>query len=311
MKNTKFVKARCGKTNSAFAIEVKQFGDTWKAVDFVKLTPEQDAKFESQIDVESLTTADSIQACSACGQRKVGGCGCAKRTYRSCSPTDPYRFQCIYCNELHLDFDAADGAREGEQITLSQGQTITLTHRGASISKLLVGMGWKPSRTSHSMDLDASVVMITDNWAIHDTIYFGRLRDDIGSIIHYGDNLTGSVKINGESDDENISIDLTRVPQNVKCLTFIVNIYNAYDRHQVLSEVDGMHIRLIEETSKKVLAKYSTLAQDRSSTGLIIGAAYRSNGKWNFAAMGDCFRVSNLHDLARISCDLCKKLIRG
>ncbi len=311
VKDTKFVKARCQKTNEAFGIEVKKFGSKWKAVDFVKLTREQDAKLESQVDVDRLEAADSIQACSGCGSRKIGGCGCAARDSQSCRAGAPYAYQCIFCNKLTLDFSDAAEAREGEQITLSQGQVITLTKRGVEISRLMVGMGWNPSETSHNMDLDSSVVMIKGNAEILETVYFGNLSDKSGGIKHYGDNLVGSEKYGNdrEKDDENISIDLSRVPQSVKCLAFIVNIYDCVSRRQTLADARNLHIRLIEDSSKKVLAKYSTLAQNQSATGLIIGAAYRTHGKWSFKAMGDCFVVDGWRELAAISKDRCRDLL--
>ena len=309
MKNTKFIKARCAKTKQAFGIEVKQFGSEWKAVDFVKLTDEQDSKLESQVDVTSLVTAESIQPCAVCGSRTIGKCKCPASHRQNCQKTDPYNYQCIFCKNLSLDYSEASEAREGEKIILSQGQVITLSRRGVEISNLLVGMGWKPSRTSHNMDLDASVVMIEKNGHIKELIYYGRLSDASNSIKHHGDNLTGSVKYGEESDDEQISVDLSKVPSSVQCLAFIVNIYECNSRRQKLGDVEDMHIRLIENRSGKVLAKYTTFAQDQSSTGVIIGAAYRSRGKWAFKAMGDCYKVDNYSSLADISARECKNLL--
>ena len=309
MKNTKFIKARCSKTKQAFGIEVKQFGSEWKAVDFVKLTDEQDAKLESQVDVSSLVTAESIQACAVCGSRIIGKCKCPTIHKQNCQKSDSYDYQCIFCKNLSLDYSEATEAREGEKITLSQGQVITLSRRGVEISKLLVGMGWKPSRTSDNMDLDASVVMIEKNGHINELIYYGHLDDASNSIKHHGDNLTGSEKYGEETDDEQISIDLSKVPTNVQCLAFIVNIYQCESRKQKLGDVEDMHIRLIENRSGKVLAKYTTFAQDKSSTGLIIGAAYRSHGKWAFEAMGDCYKVKDYSSLADISTRECKNLL--
>lgn len=307
MKNTKIVKAKCKKTGKAFGLEIKKKGSRWEVVDFVPLTPEQDAKLESQEYVTNLQVAASIQACGGCGSRKVGGCSCATEQRHRCSSADPYRYQCIFCNHLELDFSEAREARDGEQIKLSQGQVITLSKRGVSISKLMVGMGWQPSRTSHSMDLDSSVVMLNQSGTINSLIYFGHLRDRDNSVIHHGDNLTGSVKYNGVSDDENISIDLSLVPKGVTCLVFIVNIYKAYKRRQALQDVRDIHIRLIEDRSKQVLAQYNTFSQSNNATGMIIGAAYREGGKWSFRAMGDCYRVETCHDLAEIAKTQCEK----
>lgn len=309
MKNTKFVKARCNKTKQAFGIEVKQFGLEWKAVDFVKLTDEQDSKLESQVDVTTLVTAETIQPCSICGSRTIGNCKCLVSNLQNCKKSDSYNYQCIFCKNLSLDYSEASEAREGEKITLSQGQVITLSRRGVEISELLVGMGWKPSRTSDNMDLDASVVMIEKNGHIKEVIYYRNLHDASNSIIHHGDNITGSEKYDEEFDDEQISIDLSKVPLSVQCLAFIVNIFQCESRRQKLGDVEDLHIRLIENRSSKVLAKYTTFAQDKFSTGLIIGAVYRSHRKWAFKAMGDCYKVKDYASLADISTRECKNLL--
>lgn len=309
MRDTKFVKARCRKTGAAFGIEVKQFGGEWKAVDFVQLTAQQDKKLESQIVTERLEAADSIQPCAVCGSRTVGGCDCAARRQAACRADGPYRYQCIFCRNLDLDYTPASEVREGEQITLSQGQVVTLTQRGVGISNLLVGMGWRPSLTSHNMDLDSSVAMIRKNGTLYDTVYFGHLSDAAGSIRHHGDNLTGSVKIDRQSDDENISVSLAKVPAEVQCLAFFVNIYKANERGQTLGDVRGVHIRLTEANSGAALAIYNTFQQNRRFNSLLIGAAYRVGDGWSFQALGECFNVRDVQQLAGISAVKCRSLL--
>lgn len=46
------------------------------------------------------------------------------------------------------------------------------------------------------------------------------------SVVHMGDNLTGE----GEGDDEQILVDLTKVPANVERIAFTVTIYEAEER---------------------------------------------------------------------------------
>ena len=151
LKDTKFVKAKCSKTGISFAIEIKKFGSTWKAVDFVRLTEEQARKMESQVTVSEIVSAESILDCDVCRNRKIGGCSCPSKG-RVCKVSDPYRFQCIYCDKLQLDYSAATGIKEGEKIILAQGQVITLSKRNANISKLEVGVGWRPSLSGANMD---------------------------------------------------------------------------------------------------------------------------------------------------------------
>ena len=312
MKNTKLAKFKCSVTGEAFGLEVASQGGIWQVVNMVKLTPEQDSKIESQVDVgEHPQVADNLLNCDSCGSRVVGGCACPTEQRRRCQKNEPYRYQCIFCQNLKPDNSAAVGVCEGEQIKLEQGQVITLTRRGVRIRKLLVGMGWKPSTTSHNMDLDSTVVMVDSNGRIHETIYFGHKDDAVNSIHHHGDNLVGSEKgINDQDrDDENISIDLDKVPVNVKALAFVVNIYDCTSRSQTLGDVRDIHIRLIESDTKQVLAKFNTFSQNSRCTAMIIGIAYRTGSNWNFKAMGDCNNATDVHRLAEISRSECQKYI--
>lgn len=312
MKNTKFVKARCRKCNVGFAVEVINRGGRYEAVDFVKLTPEQDRVFESQIEVPSLTTASSLQSCSKCGKNVLGGCSCAKSSGYSCDQQSPYNYQCIFCNEMHLDYSYSADIRDGETVTLAQGQVITLKRRGVSISEIMVGMGWSPSRQGSNLDMDSSVVMVEKNGQIHELVYFGNKDDAASSIHHYGDNLYGSEKSGNDKgkDDENILVKLNRVPANVSCLIFIVNIYEARSRNQRLSDVRDVHINLTETSSRQVMASYSTFGQNPRDNSLIIGAAYRTGTGWSFKAMGDCFDIGNVNELAALARDKCLSLIQ-
>ena len=44
----------------------------------------------------------------------------------------------------------------------------------------------------------------------NDVVYFGNLKSKDGSVQHSGDNLTGA----GDGDDEQIIVDLSKVPVN-------------------------------------------------------------------------------------------------
>ncbi|MFP3325582.1 TerD family protein, partial [Planococcus sp. SIMBA_160] len=70
-------------------------------------------------------------------------------------------------------------------------------------------------------DLDASVLCLDENEKLKgnsNVIYFGNLSHQSGAITHLGDNLTGA----GEGDDEQIIVDLPKIPQEIAKLIFVV-----------------------------------------------------------------------------------------
>lgn len=69
--------------------------------------------------------------------------------------------------------------------------------------------------------------------------FYGNLKHASESVIHMGDNLTGE----GEGDDEQIMIDLSKVPANIERIAFTVTIMmqkqdvRTSDRFQTLTSV--------------------------------------------------------------------------
>ena len=100
-----------------------------------------------------------------------------------------------------------------------------------------------------------------------------------------GDNLTGE----GEGDDEEIKIDLAKVPANIEKIDFTVTIYDAETRKQTFGQVSNAYIRVVDETTGKELIRYD-LGEDFSiETALVVGEIYRHGGEWKFNAIGAGF----------------------
>ncbi len=67
-------------------------------------------------------------------------------------------------------------------------------------------------------------------------------------MVHQGDNLTGI----GDGDDEQIKVDLSKVPDSVTKIAFTVTIYEAEQRRQNFGQVNNAFIRIYnEETGEK------------------------------------------------------------
>lgn len=171
-------------------------------------------------------------------------------------------------------------------IMLEKGQKTELTKGNEGLNKILVGLGWDVNKfNSCAFDLDSSVFLLDENGKCKsekDFIYFGRLNHDSGSVKHTGDNLTGA----GDGDDEQIKIDLSKIPESVTKIVFAVNIYQASARNQNFGMVNNSFIRLVDEAKNVELIRYD-LGEDYSTeTSVIVGEIYRHNGEWKFSAVG-------------------------
>jgi tellurium resistance protein TerZ len=177
-------------------------------------------------------------------------------------------------------------------ISLQKGQKISLEKdSGQTLSKVIMGLGWDAVKkgggmlgglfgggSSGSIDLDASCVLFGQDNKVMDTVWFRQLKSRDGSIVHTGDNLTGE----GDGDDEQIIVDLSKVPETVKALVFTVNSFSG----QTFDSVDNAYCRMVNAANQKEIARY-TLTTQGSHTAQIMAKVYRHNNEWKMHAIGE------------------------
>ncbi|MFP7347030.1 MULTISPECIES: TerD family protein [Bacillus] len=195
-------------------------------------------------------------------------------------------------------------------ITLEKGQRIDLTKGKAGLTNILVGLGWDPVSQGGGflgklfgggggadVDCDASVLMLKNDKFTEnkDLIYFGNLKSKCGSVEHTGDNLTGE----GDGDDEQVLVNLSKVPGNVNKLVFVVNIYDALRRNQHFGMIQNAYIRIVDRSNNQELVKYNLKEDYVGKTSLIVGELYRHENEWKFAALGNGTNDAKLADITR------------
>ncbi|MBZ9687000.1 TerD family protein [Clostridium estertheticum] len=181
-------------------------------------------------------------------------------------------------------------------INLKKGQKVDLTKGNSGISKIVVGLGWDAVASSaggglfkkkaSDIDCDASVLMINSDGklkGIENVIYFGNLESRCGGVVHTGDNRTGD----GNGDDEQILIDLSKISEGVDKLVFVVNIYDCIKRNQDFGQIQNAYIRIVNTTDNTELLKYNLSESYAGKTSLITGDIYRHNNEWKFSAIGE------------------------
>jgi tellurium resistance protein TerZ len=130
--------------------------------------------------------------------------------------------------------------------------------------------------------------MFDDNKQMLDAIWFRQLRSKDGSITHTGDNRTGA----GDGDDEQIIVDLSRIPPNVKSLVFVVNSFMG----QNFSQIENAFCRIVDQKTGKEIAKYNLSCQG-NHTAQIMTKIYRYNGEWKMNAIGENASGRTFQDL--------------
>ncbi len=197
-------------------------------------------------------------------------------------------------------------------VSLQKGQKISLTKGGAGLRQVMVGLGWDEAQQggggllkglfgggqNHSIDCDASAILCGANGKVISNnmkeccVYFNSLKHVSGAIVHQGDNLTGA----GEGDDEQIMVNLSKVPDYIDKIVFVVNIYDAKVRHQHFGMIRNAFIRLVNLDNNSEICRYNLSENYNDMTGLIVGEIYRRNGEWKFNAIGQAVKEASRLD---------------
>lgn len=167
-------------------------------------------------------------------------------------------------------------------INLQKGQ-----RENINAPKFTIGLGWdtNSSSTGTGFDLDASVFILGENKkVISDAhfIFYNNLKSPDDAVIHTGDNLTGD----GDGDDEQIKIDLTKINSAVQEICIVVTIHDAEERKQNFGQVRNSFVRIVDDSNNTELVKYELEEDFSIETAVEFGRIYKRENQWKFEAVG-------------------------
>ena len=227
-------------------------------------------------------------------------------------------------------------------INLQKGQRVNLAkENGAELREFCVGCNWGMIPTGRTftkvikkgrlgfgrktekipelkaVDLDLSCIMLDGGKEMVDYIYSpmytkewlagyhlpkGKLFSKDGALNHSGDDLQGDADGDDGLDNEIITVNLSRVRNNIREIFFFLNNVGPED----FSQIPYASIRMYEGTPQRVDNVYAiydvaAIPQYKDKRALVMGKLYRSREQWRFAAIGDAFEDRNLCEtIARI-----------
>lgn len=192
-------------------------------------------------------------------------------------------------------------------VNLQKGQRVDLrkTSGTGSLKQVMVGLGWDEVQKRHGLfgfgrtediDCDASAFLLQGGRIVSrdDIVYFGNLTHNSGTVRHQGDNLTGE----GDGDDEQIFVDLARLPAKYDKIVFVVNIYQANQRRQHFGMIQNAFIRICDADTGSELCKYNLSENYSGMTAMVFGELYRYGNDWKFNAIGQPTTDNDISSLA-------------
>lgn len=175
-------------------------------------------------------------------------------------------------------------------VSLAKGQKVDLTKGNPTLKNAVVGLGWDVNKYDggSSFDLDAAAFLTNAEGKVSsdgDFIFYNNVKHASGAVTHLGDNTTGE----GEGDDEQVRIELDKIPADVEKIAFTVTIHEGEARSQNFGQVSNAFIRIINEETNEELLRYDLTEDFSVETALVFGELYRHNGEWKFTAIGAGF----------------------
>ncbi|WP_342430773.1 TerD family protein [Neobacillus sp. FSL H8-0543] len=174
-------------------------------------------------------------------------------------------------------------------VTLSKGQKVDLTKAYPGLQNVVVGLGWDISNQGSNFDLDASTFLLGQTGKVQsdqDFIFYNNPSGGNGSINYSGDNRDGS----GAQDDEQIKIELNRVPAHIHRIAFTITIHDAQMKGQNFGQISNSYVRIFNQQTNEELMRFNLGRDFTVETAIVAAELYRHNGEWKFNAIASGFQ---------------------
>ena len=179
-----------------------------------------------------------------------------------------------------------------------------------TINNVLIACGWNPSvKPGEVFDLDAHAFGLVHPGGLAEKATFYNpgggsfplaltyaneekvpapevgpkaFKSPDGSMIHRGDNRTGA----GDGDDEQVQVDLGKLPPEVAEVAVWVTIYDAAKRKQSFDRVSDAFARVMNSDTGEELCRYPLNEKFVGSRSVHVGSLVRTGSQWEFVAVG-------------------------
>lgn len=158
------------------------------------------------------------------------------------------------------------------------GANAALTAENPGLSEILVGFGWEiiPSHGPQVELVPLAIMCDADGKSLSNDhlVFFNQIVSQ-----------DGSVAFRDTRDDEEIDVDLARVPAEVARIVFVVYVDPDVRGTGNFSSVRSAYIRVATRDNRE-LVRFAMPNGNRSVDVLMFGELYRHRDDWKFRALG-------------------------
>ncbi|GHJ37490.1 TerD family protein [Streptomyces sp. TS71-3] len=182
-------------------------------------------------------------------------------------------------------------------VRLTKGGNVSLTKQAPGLTAVTVGLGWQPGQPAPGGPEAGALLCGQDGRALsaRHVVFLDNLTSPDGSVRHAG---SGAAAAGG--DDEQIEVDLARVPEEVDKVVFAVSFPGSGAAGLGFGQVQSAHVRVADGDGGAELARYDLDGRGLTvETAVVFGELYRHGAEWKFRAIGQGYTTG----LAGIAAD--------
>lgn len=172
------------------------------------------------------------------------------------------------------------------------GSNAALTAENPGLGKVLLGIGWDmvPSRGPQSEPVPMVIMCGADGRAVSDEhlVFFNQIASP-----------EGSVAFAGTEDQEQLDVDLARVPEAVHKIAVLLYIDPDVRGPGTFAAVRNTYLRVADERNRELLRFNVPPVNIDKVNAMILGELYRHAGGWKFRALGQGYETG----LAAVAAD--------
>ncbi|MFC8303522.1 TerD family protein [Specibacter sp. NPDC057265] len=163
--------------------------------------------------------------------------------------------------------------------TLVAGANAALTAENPGLDHVVVGMAWDtiPARGPQTELVPFAVMCDSSGQAASNEhlVFFNQLVS-----------VDSSVTFLGDTDQEQIDVDLSSVPAEISKIVFFVYVDPEFRGPGTFSSVRSAHIRVATAENRELVRFDLSTSGLEAVTAMIFGELYRHRNDWKFRALG-------------------------
>lgn len=184
----------------------------------------------------------------------------------------------------------------------ARGEKVPLYYTREARHRIVCGLSWdargekatredrRAERGGHNAttyDLDLTCLMFDADGAYLDYVTGNRAIDESGAVYHSGDDTTGA----GGGDDEQVSVELLRVPEDVSHIVFVAEVKSLHR----LGDIGNPTIRIADgKTDRNQLT--ARLDEGGDNNACIFARIVRNGDSWDLHYIGAYVNTADIED---------------